>query len=138
MLASTAVLVAVVASGGTVGISAYTLVSVVRLGLLVGRGGMAVDAGKLRIIGGDLVTVSADRTMVRNREIRMVKRCARPTGGRVTAVASRRVARGDVVRDRASQGLRAIPVSDVTAVARGVRCGQRIVTADVAQVARRG
>ena len=128
---------AVVASGGAVGITAYPLVSVVRLGLLVRRGGMAVDAGKLRIVGGNLVTVSADRTMVRNREVSVIEGCAQPIGGGVAAIASRRVASSDVVRDRATQSLCAVPVSEVTAVARGVRGGQRIVVADVAQVARR-
>ena len=51
---------AVVAGRGSVGIASDALVSVVSLSLLVRGGGVAVDAGKLRVIGRDLVAVGAD------------------------------------------------------------------------------
>jgi len=50
MLTSAAVLVAVVASGGAVAIATDALMRVVRLGLLVRRRCMAVDAGKARVV----------------------------------------------------------------------------------------
>ena len=112
---------AVVASRGTVGITADTLMLLVRLGLLMRGGGVAVDAGELRIIRRNLVAVGADRTMVRNGEICVIERRAQPVSGRMAAIARGWVTGSDVVRDRTAQGLCTDPFSGVAAVAGGVR-----------------
>jgi len=60
MLAPAAVLVAVVAGGGSVAIAVHVRVSLIGLGLLVRSLGVAVDAGEAGVVGGDLVAVVAD------------------------------------------------------------------------------
>lgn len=101
------------------------------------RVSVAVNASELRIVGRNLVAVGADRTMVRNREPSVVEGCSCPRGRRMAGVACCRVIGSDVVRDRTAQGLCTEPVSGVAPVACGVRRGQRIVVAGVAQVAGR-
>ena len=103
-------------------------------GTVGSRVGMTVDASEYRIVRS-LVTVRADRTVVRNREPRVVEGRTGPSGRRMAAVASRRIASGDMVRDRATQGLRAVPIRLVTAVARCIGGVQRIVVSNMAQSA---
>ena len=102
------------------------------LRLLVRRCGVAVDAGETGIFGGHLVAIIADRTVMRNREIGVVKGRTQPGCGGVTGIAGCRVTSGKVVWHRPAQGLRAGPSSQMAAVAGGVRCCQRIVVIHVA------
>src|SRR3974390_2257786 len=100
ILAPAAVLVAVVANGGAVGVPVDTAVLTVgtRLGVIVV--GVAIDASKAGEIGGNLVAVVADRTMVRNREVvGVIKSSAEPAGGVVAtgSVASGWESRGAVI-----------------------------------------
>ena len=83
---------------------------------------MAVDASKAGVVGGNLVAVVADRTVMRNREVGVVEGGAEPTGGGVASVASGWIAGSDVIRDSATESLCAGPSS------RGSRskwCSQR-------------
>lgn len=68
----------VVASRGAVDEPADAGVLVDRCGLLMRRGGMAVDAGEAGIVGGDLVAIVANRIVVRNWEVGVIERCAQP------------------------------------------------------------
>ena len=135
ILAPAAVLVTVVAGGGSVAIAVHIRVSLIGLRLLVRRLGVAVDAGEAGVVGGDLVAIVADRFVVRDREISMVESCAKPTGGGVASVASSRITGGDVIRDCTAKSLRAVPIGRMAAVTRGVRRGEGVVVVDVAQVA---
>lgn len=123
---------AAIAGGGTVTITADALVNVVRLGLLMGRRGVAIDAGKTRVVRRNLVAIAAYRSVVRDRKIGVVECSAEPTRGRVASVACLRVAGRDVVRHRAAERLRAEPRGLVAPVTRGVCRGQAVVVADVA------
>jgi len=78
MLASTTVFVAAVAGGRAIRKATDALMLVDRLRLLVCRRGVAVDARKAGVVRRNLMTVVAHRAMVRNREVRMVKRRAQP------------------------------------------------------------
>lgn len=103
---------AVVAGGGSVGITGYAAVSVVRLRLLVRRLRMAVDASKAAEVRGDLVAVVAHGAVVRDREEwAVIESCAEPGGGVVAAggVAGGRESRGDVIGYGTTEGLRALP-----------------------------
>jgi hypothetical protein len=126
------IFVAVVADGGAVGVSGNVGVSLVGAGFLVGRGGVAVDAGEAGVVGGDLVAVVADGTVVRDREVGVVKRCTEPAGGGVTSVAGGGIAGGEVVGYTATQCLRAIPGSLVAAVTSGIGGCQGVIAIDVA------
>src|SRR5690349_6182156 len=86
ILAPAAILVAGVAGGGAVTITANSLMDTVRLSLLVRRRCVAVDAGEAGVVRGNLVAVVAHRAVVRNREIGVVECGAEPTGGRVASV----------------------------------------------------
>ncbi len=135
ILAPAAVLVAVVANGGAVGVPVDTAVLTVgtRLGVIVV--GVAVDASKAGKIGRYLVAIVADRTMVGNREVRgVVEGSTEPAGGVVAtrSVASGRESRRDVIGYAAAQGLCAVPIGKVTAVARRVGRGEAVIIADVA------
>ena len=123
---------AVVACRGTVGIAAHTAVCAVCLSLLMGRGRVAVDAGKLRIIRRNLVAIGAHRAIMRKCEPGVIKRRAEPSGRRVTGIACRRVTGRDVVRHAAAEGLRAIPFRQVASIANGVCGSQRVIVANVA------
>ena len=78
MLATAAVLVAVVAGGGAVDETAYAVVLVDRLSLLVCRGCVAIDAGETGIVGGNLVAIVAHRAVVGNGEVRVIESGAQP------------------------------------------------------------
>jgi len=84
------------------------------------------------------VAIIANRTIVRNREPRVIEGGSCPRGRRVARVAGGRITRRNVIRHRAAQSLRAVPIRLVTAVARCIGGVQRIVVASVAEVARRG
>ena len=96
------------------------------------RGGVAVDAGKLRIIRRHLMAIGAHRPVMRKCEPRVSKRCAEPSGRRVASITCGRIARGDVIRYAAAECLRAVPFRQVATVANGVRCSQRVIVANVA------
>jgi len=81
------------------------------------------------------VAIVANRTIVRNREPRVIERGAGPRGRRVARVAGGRITRRNVVWHRATQSLRAVPIRLVTAVARCIGGVQRIVVANMAQSA---
>ena len=123
ILSSAAVLVAVVTGFWAVTVAAHTLVRVVRLGLLVGRGGMAVDAGEARIVGRNLVTIGTYGAVVRNREIGVIESRSQPTRGGVAAIAGRWITSRNMVRHRAAQSLCAVPIGDVASVANWVPQG---------------
>ena len=134
MLSPAAVLVAVVAGGGAVGVTVDALVSVIGARFLVSGFSVAIDAGEAGEIGGDLMAVVANRAMVRNREIRsVVKGGAEPAGGVVAAgsIAGGGESCGDVVRNGAAESLRAGPLRDMAAIAGGVGGGQGVVAADM-------
>jgi len=132
MLAAAAVLVAVVASGGAVDEVAHAVVLVSRLGLLVRSSGVAVDAGKARIIGGDLMAIIANGAMMRNNEVRMVESGAEPGCGCVAGIAGCRIPGRDMVGNCTTKGLCTRPGCLVTAVAGGICGGQGIVVVHVA------
>ena len=123
---------AVVAGCGAVTVAANALVSIVSLRLLVCRGGVAVDAGEARIVGRYLMAVVADRSVVRNWEVGVIEGCTEPACCVVAGIAGLRVASGNVIRNGAAQRLRTEPCGLVASIARGVRCGQAVIVADVA------
>ena len=112
---------AVVAGFLAVAIPAHTPVLVVGLRLLVRSRGVAINAGKTRVVRGDLVAVAAHRAVMRNWEVRMVERRAQPRGGVMAGIASGGVARRNVVRYRSAQRHGALPIRRVTSVTRGIR-----------------
>ena len=59
--------------------------------------------------------------MVRDREISVIKRCSGPRRRRMAGVAGCGISGRDVVRDRAAQGLRTVPIRQVATVAGRVR-----------------
>ena len=130
--APAAVFVARVAGGGAVAVTPYALVGVVGLRLLVRCRRMAVDAGEARVVRGDLVAIVADRPVVGNRKVRVIKDRAQPARSAVTRVASRWVPGGDMVGNRTTKGLRAVPLRHVATVTSRVRRGQRVIVTDVA------
>ena len=81
------------------------------------------------------MAIVANRTIVRNREPRVIERGAGPRGRRVARVAGSRITRSNVIWHRAAQSLRAVPIRLVTAVARCIGGVQRIVVANMAQSA---
>ena len=98
---------AVVADCRTVAISAYTLMFTVNDGLAIvavaGGVCMTVDAGERGVVRRNLVAIVANRTMVRNREPRVIERGAGPRGRRVARVAGSRITRSNVIWHRAAQ-----------------------------------
>ena len=81
------------------------------------------------------MAIIANRTIVRNREPRVIEGGSCPRGRRVARVAGGRITRRNVIRHRAAQSLRAVPIRLVTAVARCIGGVQRIVVANMAQSA---
>jgi len=132
MLAPAAILVAVVASRGAVHEITHAVVLVDRLRLLVRSGGVAIDTRKTGVVRGNLVAIVANRAVMRNREVGVVKGSAEPACGCMAGIASRWVARRDVIGHRAAEGLRAVPLSNVASVASCICRGERIVVVDVA------
>ena len=132
MLAPAAVLVAVVASGGTVGITVDSTVLTVRSSLSVIVVGMAVDTSKAGVVGGNLVAVVAHGLVMRDGEVGVIESGAEPTGGGVASVAGSWIACREVIRDTAAESLRADPSSLVATVASSVRSGEAVIVVDVA------
>jgi hypothetical protein len=101
MSAPATVSVASVASGGTVGVAAHSLVITVRLRLLVRCLRMAVDASEAAEIRRNLVAVIAWRirwlATVWNREPRVIEGSTKPTGGGVAGIAGGRERGSDVI-----------------------------------------
>ena len=62
--------------------------------------------------------------MVRDREIGVIKGCSCPRRRRVAGVARCWIPGGDVVRDRAAQGLRTVPIRQVASIAGRIRRGE--------------
>ena len=75
---------AVVASLCAVGVALDALIGVACLGLLVRCRGVAINTGKLRIIRRNLVAIAADRSVVGNREPRVIESRAGPRGRRTS------------------------------------------------------
>jgi len=90
---------AVVAGSGAVRVPADASVLIVRLRLCMGRGRMAVDTRKLRIVCRDLMAVRADRAVVWNSEPGVIKGRPGPPARRVAGVAGRWVTCCLMVRD---------------------------------------
>ena len=132
MLAPTAVLVAAEASRRAIGEPVDVLMLIHRLGLLVSGLRVAVDTGEAGVVRRHLVAIVTHRPVMRNREVRVIERCAQPACGGVAGVARGWVPRGDVIRHRTAQRLRAVPLRQVAAGTNRVRRGQRIVVIDVA------
>jgi len=130
--ATAAIFVAVVAGGGAVDEIANAVVLVGGGNLLVCSRGVAVDAGEAGVVRGDLVAIVADRTVMGNGVIRVIESGAKPRGGDVASVASGRIPGGDVIGYGTAEGLRAVPLCLVAAIARSVGGSQRIVVVDVA------
>jgi hypothetical protein len=124
--------VAVVASRGAVDEVRNTIVLVRGHRFLVGADGMAVDAGEARIVCGSLMAIVANRAVMRNREVGVVVAGAQPIGRRVATVASSGKSRGDVIGNRAAEGLRAVPLRLMTCITNRVGRGERIVVVHVA------
>ena len=101
-----------------------TIVLIDGLCLLVLGSGVAIDAGKVGIVGRHLVAIVTwrrIRLVVRNREIiAVIENGIQPVRGAVACVAGSGIAGGDVVRYRASESLRAVPLRDVATVASGI------------------
>lgn len=139
--AATAVFVAVVTSGGAIGIAAHAAMVAVSLTFPVGGFRVAIDASETGKVGRNLVAVVTDGAMVGDREvIAVIEGRAEPTGSRVAAggIARCGEARGDVVWNGTTERLRGIPIRDVAGIARGVGGSERVVVADVAETARSG
>jgi hypothetical protein len=132
MSASPAIFVAVVASGGAIYEIADASVDVGCRDELMRRRGVAIDASKRGIVRGNLVAIVADRRVVRDGEVGVLKRGIQPACGGVAGVAGRRKSCGDVIRYQAAEGLRAAPSGLMATVAGGIRGGQRIVVVDMA------
>ncbi len=125
-------LVAVVAGGRSVDVSAYAAMVRVCLCLAMERIGMAIDARESGIVRWDQVAIGTYGTMVRDSESRMVEGGAQPRGGVVASGARRRVTGRDVIRDISAERSRALPGCDVASVTIGVRGGEIVIAIDVA------
>ena len=123
---------AVVASGGTVDEIRNAVVLVGGGDLLVSGGGVAVDTGKAGVVGGNLVAVIANGVVVRNGEIGVIECGVEPGCSGVAGVAGGGVTGSEMVGDEAAEGLRAVPVGLVAAVAGGVRGSEGIIVVYVA------
>ncbi len=132
MLAVTTVLVAVVTSGGAVDEICNAVVLVGGGDLLVCGGGVAVDAGKAGVVGGNLVAVIANGAVMGNGEIRVIECGVEPGRCGVAGVAGGGEIGRDMIGDEAAEGLRAVPVGLVAAVAGGVGGGEGIIVVHVA------
>src|SRR5277367_3292197 len=86
MSATAAIFMAVVAGGGTVAETRDIGVARNLLRLSVKRGGVAIDAGEAGVVGGDLVAITTNGTVMWNGEIRMVESCVQPSGGGVACI----------------------------------------------------
>lgn len=96
---------AVVASGGAVGVADYAAVLGIRVALRMRRGGVAIDAGETCEVRRNLMAIVALGTMMRNREERpVIEGGAKPTGSGVAAgsVAGERESGGNVIGDGAT------------------------------------
>lgn len=132
MLAVTTVLVAVIASSGAVDEIRNAVVLVGGGDLLVCAGGVAVDAGKAGVVGGNLVAVIANGAVMGNGEIRVIECGVEPGCCGVAGVAGGGEIGREMVGDEAAEGLRAVPVGLVAAVAGGVRAGEGIIVVHMA------
>ena len=84
MLAPAAVLMAIVASGGAVGITVDSAVLTVRSSLGVIVVGMAVDTSKAGVVGGNLVAVVAHGLVMRDGKIGVIESGAEPAHRRAS------------------------------------------------------
>lgn len=132
ILAVTTVLVAVVASSGAVDEIRNAVVLVGGGDLLVCAGGVAVDARKAGVVGGNLVAVIANGAVMGNGEIRVIECGVEPGCCGVAGVAGGGETGSDMVRDESAEGLRAVPVRLVAAVAGGVRGCEGIIVVHMA------
>ena len=67
------------------------------------------------------MAVVAHRAVMGNREVRVVKRRSEPAAGGVATIAGRWVSRCDVIRNRAAERLRTVPLRLVASIAGRVR-----------------
>jgi len=111
--------------------------SLVGLGLLMSSLGMTIDAGKTRVISGNLVAIIANRLVMRNGKICMVESGAKPGCRGVASVASCWIARSHVIRDAAAQSLRAVPIGGMASIARRVCGRETVIVADMTEIAGR-
>ena len=137
-LASPAGLVAVVAGSRAVAVTRNVGVSLIRLRLLMSRLRVAIDASKARVVGRNLVAIVADRTVMGNREIGVIERCAEPIAGGVASVASGRISRRNMIRNTPAECLRTVPSGLMAAVTGGIRGRKVVIVIDMARRARRG
>jgi hypothetical protein len=132
MLAPAAVLVAVVAGGGGIGVTPNAAVLTIGAGLGVKVVGMAVDAGEAGVVSRNLMAIVANRTVMRDGEVGVIESGAQPAGGGMAGITGRRVARCDVVRDTATESLGAGPRSLMAPIAGRVRGRKAVIVVDVA------
>ena len=96
--------------------------------------GVAVDAGKLGIVGRNLMAIRAYRAVMRDREPGVVKGRSGPRRRGVAGVASGRVARRLVVWHGATHRKGAVPVCRVTTVTGRIRRrSQGVITPGMAE-----
>ena len=133
MLAPAAIFMAVVAGGGAVGITVDVGVSIVGLRLLVSSLCVAVDAGEAGVVGGNLVAIATNRAVVGNGEISVIESSAEPVCSGVAGVASGWISRRDVVRDRTTESLRAVPIGEMATVASRIGSSEAVIVVEVAR-----
>ena len=112
--------------------------NLIRLRLLMSRLRVAIDASEACVVGRNLVAVVADRTVMGNREIGVIERCAEPIGGGVASVTSGRISRGNMIWNAPAECLCAVPIGLMAAVTGGIRGRKAVIVIDMARGARRG
>ena len=128
---------AIHANRGVVGIAVDSTVMTIRLRLVrmwrIPRVAGA-DTRENRIVRRIDMAIGTRRALVRNPEVRMVEHCPQPGGGHISSVAaytSRRVRRGDVIRNCGAISLRVRIIRLVAAVAIRCRITRGVVAAQV-------
>ena len=93
---------------------------------------VAIDAGKLRVVRGNLVAIIAHGTIVRDREPGVVESRAQPARRCVAGIARCGISCRNVVWHGTAQRLRTVPFRQVAPITGRIRRGERIVVIDVA------
>lgn len=132
MLAVTAVFMAVVTSRWAVDEICNAVMLVGGGDLLVSGGGVAVDAGEAGVVGGNLVAIVANGVVMGNGEVRVIECGVEPACCGVAGIAGGGETSSEMVGNEAAEGLRAVPVRLVAAVAGSVRGGEGIIVVHMA------